>query len=174
MELITYKGKKPQLGTNIFIAEGAKIIGDVKLADNVNIWFNAVLRGDINSILVGENTNIQDNVTCHVDYPPDNLIIGENVTVGHNAILHACIIGSNTLIGMGAIVLSRAKIGKNCVIGAGALVLEATMIPDNSLVVGVPGKVVRQLNEKEIKALEDSAKHYIEVASYYDEGRGNK
>ena len=174
MELINYKGKKPVLGNNVFIAEGARIIGDVKLGDNVNIWFNAVLRGDINSIIVGENTNIQDNVTCHVDNPPDNLIIGENVTVGHNAILHACIIGSNTLIGMGAIVLSRARVGKNCVIGAGALVLEGAMIPDNSLVVGVPGKVVRKLNDTEIKALEESAEHYIEIASYYDEGKTNK
>ena len=86
MELINYRDKNPIVGKNVFIAEGAKVIGDVKLGDNVNIWFNAVLRGDINSILVGENTNIQDNVTCHVDYPPDNLIIGENVTVGHNAI----------------------------------------------------------------------------------------
>ena len=170
MDLIEFKGKKPILGKNVFIAEGAKIIGDVQLGNNVNIWYNAVLRGDINNIIVGDDTNIQDNVTCHVDHPPVNLIIGKSVTVGHNAILHACNIGDNTLIGMGAIVLSRAKIGKNCVIGAGALVLEGAEIPDNSLVVGVPGKVVRKISDEEVKLLKESADHYVALSKEYTEG----
>ena len=129
----------------VFIAPSADVIGNVTLADGVNIWFGAVLRGDDNAINIGENTNIQDNAVVHLDteFP---CTIGSHVTVGHKAIVHGCTIGDNTLIGMGAIILDGARIGRNCLIGAGALVGMNKDIPDNSMVLGVPGKVVRELD----------------------------
>jgi carbonic anhydrase/acetyltransferase-like protein (isoleucine patch superfamily) len=165
MAIIKYKSISPRIEKNVFIAEGAQIIGNVHLKKGANIWYNAVLRGDIESIVIGENTNIQDNVTCHVDYPPDNLIVGDNVTVGHNAILHGCKIGDGSLIGMGAIILSGAKIGKHCVVAAGALVLERQVVPDDSLVVGMPGKIVRKITINEKKKLLKSAIHYQKLGT---------
>lgn len=171
MKLFKLNGQEPVIGKDVFIASGARLIGQVTLEDNVNIWYNAVLRADINSISVGKNSNIQDNVTCHVDFPPDALVIGADVTVGHNVVLHGCVIGDNSLIGMGATVLSGAKIGKNCVVGANALVLENQVIPDNSLAVGMPAKVLRELSDEEINKLRSSAEHYVETArEYINEG----
>ena len=123
--LEAFAGKTPQLGQNVFVANGARVIGDVTLEDNVNIWHNAVLRGDVHPIFIGANTNIQDNSTVHVmhDYPA---IIGRDVTVGHNAIVHGCKVGNNCLIGMGAILLSYCEIGDNCIVAAGSLVPERT------------------------------------------------
>ena len=128
-----------------FVASGAKVIGNVELGENVGIWFNAVVRADKSKIHIGNNSNIQDNCTVHVEKDL-NVYIGDGVTVGHNAIVHGCTVGDNTLIGMGAIIMNRAIIGKNCIIGAGAIVTENAVIPDNSLVIGAPGKVKRELN----------------------------
>jgi len=136
------------------------VIGRVTLKKNVSVWFGAVVRGDVESIIIGENSNVQDGSVLHAD-PGYPLSIGPGVTVGHMAMLHGCEIGSNSLIGIGAVVLNGAKIGRNCLIGARALITEGKVIPDGSLVVGAPGRVVRTLTEDEIKGLTVSADHYV-------------
>ncbi len=144
----------------LFIAQGAVICGDVTMGDKVSVWYNAVLRGDMAPIIIGDETNVQECSVLHVseDIP---LVIGKGVTIGHGAILHSCTIGDNSLIGMGAIVLDGAKIGKNCIIAAGALVTGGTEIPDGSLVMGSPGKVRREMTEAEIEANRRNAEEYI-------------
>ena len=150
------------------VLKGAIVVGNVTLEEDVSIWYNAVLRGDIEPITVKKGSNIQDNVTVHVadGYP---VVVEENVSVGHGAILHGCHIGENTVVGMGAIVLNGADIGKNCTIGAGALITQNTVIPDNSLVIGFPGKVKRTLTSEEVKENYKNAKHYITLAKQYSE-----
>ncbi|WP_342641261.1 gamma carbonic anhydrase family protein [Rhodoligotrophos ferricapiens] len=152
----------PQLppAGDYWVADSAAVIGDVRIARNVSVWFGAVIRGDNDPIHIGENTNIQDNAVLHSDEGVP-LTIGRNVTVGHKAILHGCTIGDNSLIGMNATILNGAKIGCNCLIGAGALIPEGKVIPDNSLVLGMPGKVVRELGEEECQGLVQSAEHYV-------------
>lgn len=145
-----FKNNTPTINTeNCFIAHNATIIGDVTLGNNISIWFNAVVRGDEDKIVIGDNTNIQDGCVLHVDHNFP-LQIGKNVTVGHKAILHGCTIGDQCLIGMNAVVLDRAVIGKNCIIGANALVGQGKTIPDNSLVVGSPGRIMRQVSDDEV------------------------
>lgn len=145
---------------NIFIAPGAHVIGDVLIGENAGIWYNAVVRGDANTITIGDSTNIQDNTTVHTDadYP---VHIGNGVTIGHNAVIHGCTIGDNTVIGMGSIILSGAVIGNNCIIGAGSLVTGKMRIPDNSLAFGNPAKVVRTVSSEEIEANRENARHYV-------------
>ncbi len=153
------ENKKPKnLGEN-WVAPNATIIGDVILEKNTSIWFNATLRGDIENIYVGEGSNVQDGSVLHTD-PGYPLKIGKNVTVGHLVMLHGCTIGDNSLIGIGAVVLNNAIIGKNCVIGAKSLITENKEIPDNSLVVGSPGRVIRKLTNLEIKAIKENAIRY--------------
>jgi len=152
------KGNEP-----LFIADSARIVGDVRIEKNVNIWYGAVLRGDVTFIKIGENTNIQDNAVIHVDHNLPS-IIGANVTIGHSAIVHGARIGSFCLIGMGAIVLSGAEVGRGSIIGAGALVKENEKIPPFSLVVGVPGKILRKLDKSIIVDIKQSAEEYIELA----------
>ncbi|MBE7063149.1 MAG: gamma carbonic anhydrase family protein [Ruminococcaceae bacterium] len=146
----------------LFIAQGAVVCGDVTLGNNVSIWYNAVVRGDMAPITIGDETNIQECCVLHVseDIP---LVLGKGVTVGHGAILHSCTIGDNSLIGMGAIVLDGAKIGKNCIIGAGALVTGGTEIPDGSLVIGSPAKVKREMRPEEIEANQKNAEEYVHL-----------
>lgn len=146
---------------NYWVAPNATLIGKCVLHENSSIWFNAVLRGDNEPITIGENSNIQDGSVLHTDAGIP-LTIGKNVTVGHLAMLHGCEIGDNSLIGIGAVVLNHAKIGKNCIIGAKALIGEGKIIPDNSLVVGAPGRVIRQLEPQQIQFLTLSALHYVE------------
>lgn len=160
------KMEKTSLGKNVWIAEGAAVKGNVILGENVNIWYNAVIRAEINQIVIGKNSNIQDNAVLHVEMEQD-VIVGENVTIGHGAIVHGCRVGDNTLIGMGAIILNRAVIGKNCIIGAGALVTEDKVIPDNSVVIGSPAKIVRNVTEEEIAHNLENAGHYVEAAAAY-------
>ncbi len=143
-----------------WIAPSASVIGRVTLKKNVSIWFGAVARGDVEDIVIGENTNIQDGSVLHAD-PGYPLSIGADVTVGHMAMLHGCQIGSNSLIGIGAVVLNGAKIGRNCLIGARALITEGKEIPDGSLVVGAPGRIARTLSEDEIEGLAQSARRYV-------------
>ena len=145
-----------------FLADGAVVVGDVTLGENVGIWYNAVVRGDTNSIVIGKNTNVQDNATLHTD-KDYKLHIGEGVTIGHNAVVHGCTVGDNTVIGMGSILLSGAVVGKNCIIGAGALVTGKMNIPDGSLVMGSPAKVVRPLLNHEIETNRENAEHYVEL-----------
>jgi len=149
-----------QIHPSVWIAEGAVVVGDVTLAENVSVWFTAVLRGDTESLTVGANSNIQDGAVCHAD-PGFPLIIGEGVTVGHRAIVHGATVGDDSLIGMGAIVLNGATIGDNCIVGAGALVTQNKDFPDNSLILGSPAKVVRALTEDEIAANRRSATEYV-------------
>ncbi len=158
--------KIPQTGKNVYIAQGAVVRGNVTLEENVNVWFNAVIRAETASALIGKNTNVQDNCVLHVDLGA-NLHIGSQVTIGHGAIVHGCTIGDNTLIGMGAIILNHAVIGKNCMIGAGTLVTQNTVIPDNSLVIGNPGKVKRVLTSSEIAEISENATYYVEEAAAY-------
>ena len=145
--------------SSIFIAPNAHIIGNVKIAANCSVWFGTVIRGDNEQISLGAGTNIQENSILHTD-PGFPLSVGKNCTIGHGAILHGCEIGDNSLIGMGATILNGAKIGKLCLIGAGALVTEGKDIPDNSLVLGSPARVVRELDEEARKSLEASGTHY--------------
>ena len=158
----------PALGKEVRVAQGAVVKGNVILGDRVNIWYNAVVRAETAQIIVGEGTNIQDNCVLHVDKAA-KLSIGENVTIGHGAIVHGCTVGSNSLIGMGAIILNHAVIGENCIVGAGALVTENKVIPDNSLVIGSPAKVVRKVTEEEIRDIKNNAAHYIEAAAEWME-----
>jgi len=151
--------KIPIIASDTWVAPDAVLVGDVTVEDAASIWFGAVLRGDNEKILVGQGSNIQEHCVLHTDmgYP---LIIGPGCTIGHKALVHGCVISENTLIGMGAIVLNGAQIGKNCLIGAGALITEGQKIPDGSLVIGSPGKVVRQLDFSAITALRESALLY--------------
>ncbi|OYW34919.1 MAG: gamma carbonic anhydrase family protein, partial [Brevundimonas sp. 12-68-7] len=155
MTVYSLADKKPQLPPEgeYWIAPNAVVVGDVTLKPGASVWFGAVVRGDNDPIVIGENTNIQDGSVLHSD-PGEPLIIGDKVTVGHMAMLHSCTIGDNTLIGIGAVVLGRAVIGRNCLIGANALITEGRVIPDGSLVMGQPGKVVRMLEPGQIAALE--------------------
>lgn len=164
-QLDTFLRKPPTLGQGVYLARGAVVLGDVTLGDNTSVWYNAVLRGDINRIVIGHHSNIQDNAVVHLadDYP---CVIGSWVTVGHSAVVHACTIGDETLIGMGAVVLDGAEVGRQCLIGAKALVTPGTTIPDGSLVMGAPGKVVRALTEKERGELKHWAEKYVHNAAY--------
>jgi carbonic anhydrase/acetyltransferase-like protein (isoleucine patch superfamily) len=161
----TFLRKKPTLGKNVYIAKGAVVFGDVTIGDHSSIWYNAVARGDINRIVVGHHTNIQDNSVLHLadDYP---CIVGNYVTVGHSAIVHACTIGDEVLVGMGATVLDGATIGNQCLIGANSLVTVGTKIPAGSLVLGSPAKVVRKLTAKERAKLKSWAQKYVRYAAY--------
>ena len=164
--IMSYKSLKPSIDNSVYVAPGVVIIGDVKMDQGSSVWFNSVLRGDIDRIHIGKYTNIQDNATVHVmgDHPA---IIGDYVTVGHNAVVHGCTIGNNCLIGMGAILLGYCKIGDNCIVAAGTLITEGKIIPANSMVMGMPGKVVRTLTNEEVKAIRESAINYNLVAQEY-------
>lgn len=161
--IVEYEGHEPKISDSCYISENATIIGRVELEENVNIWYGTVVRGDGNYIEIGKNTNIQDNCIVHIasDYPT---IIGDHVTIGHGAIVHACTIGDNVLVGMGAIILNGAKIGDNVIIGAGSLIPPGKEIPSNTMVMGSPGKVIRELTEKDREVFEKSALNYIELA----------
>jgi len=158
---------KPDLGKNVFIADSAAVIGNVTLGDEVNIWFGAVLRGDMHFIKVGSRSNIQDNAVVHVTTAVSPTTIGENVTVGHGAIIHGCTIEDNCMIGMGSIIMDDAIVGEGSLIGAGALVPPNMKIPPKSLVVGMPGNVVRSVNEAEYEMILERPGEYISLARQY-------
>ena len=153
--------RRVQADGEFWVAPNAVVAGSVHLGANVSVWFNAVIRADHDLITIGENSNIQDGAVLHID-PGKPLTIGRDVTVGHKAMLHGCTIGDNSLIGINAVVLNGANIGRNCVIGANALVTEKMEVPDNSLVLGSPGKVVREVSEEQAMGLTMSARHYVE------------
>ncbi len=170
MSIYELDGVKPVLPEEFhWIAPSAVLIGNIHLSEGVGIWFGSVLRGDNEPIKIGKNSNIQENCVMHTD-PGFPLLIGEGCTIGHKAMLHGCMIGNNSLIGMGATVLNGAKIGNNCLIGANALIPEGKEIPDNSLVVGMPGKVIRQFDEAAVQGLKASALHYVENAKRFSKG----
>jgi len=161
--IINFMDKKPTVEEDVYISETSVIIGDVTLKKNTNVWFGAVLRGDADSIIIGENTNIQENTIIHVD-KNEHVEIGNGCTIGHGAIIHGCKIGNNTLIGMGAIILNGAKIGNNTIVGAGSLVTQNKKFEDGVLIIGNPAKVVRNLTEEEIKNNKKSCLEYIELS----------
>lgn len=154
------------LGKTIFIAKSADVVGKVKLGNFISVWFQAVIRGDVDSITIGDRTNIQDGTVVHVapGYPT---VIGEGVSIGHNAIIHGCEIGDNVLIGMGAIILNGAKIGDNSIVGAGSLVTQGKVFPPNSLIMGSPAKVARALKPEEIQSIRDNAEEYLDTMKGY-------
>ena len=159
--------RRPELaGDEHFIAENATVIGSVRLGHQSSIWFNVVVRGDNDWITIGEGSNVQDGSVLHTD-PGIPLTIGKGVVVGHLVMLHGCNIGDNTLIGIKAIVMNGAKIGRNCIIGANTLIAENKEIPDGSLVLGSPGRIVRQLTPPEIQVITVSAQHYVQNAQRY-------
>ncbi len=163
------RGKKPAIGQNVYLAETATIIGDVQIGDNSSIWFGVVIRGDVNSIKIGNNTNIQDNTVIHATYEKYPAVIGNNVSVGHSAIIHACTIKDNVLVGMGAIIMDNATVEEGAIIAAGAVVTPGTVVEKNSLYAGVPAKKIKNLDEKTIEAsVKATAQRYQMYTQWYN------
>ena len=164
-QLKRFLRKTPKLGKGVYIARGAVVLGDVTLGDRSSVWYNAVVRGDINRIVVGKGSNIQDNAVLHLadDFP---CLVGDYVTVGHSAVVHACTVGDEVLVGMGAVILDGAIVGAQSIIGAKALVTQGTKIPPGSLVLGAPARVVRPLTAKERRGLKAWAVKYVQNAAY--------
>jgi len=167
--ILPYKGISPTLHPTVFTVETAQIIGDVEIGEDSSVWFNAVVRGDVNYIRIGKRTNVQDNSVLHVTHDTHPLVIGDDVTIGHSVTLHGCTIKGRSLIGMGAVILDGAVVEEDTVIGAGALVTEGMVVPSGSLVVGVPGKVRRELSDEERDGLLQSAQNYIGYSNAYRE-----
>ena len=160
--------KMPKVDKDTFVADSASVIGDVELADGVNIWFGAVLRGDLEKISIDSGSNVQDNSTIHTDFGIP-CRVGKNVTVGHNVILHSCDIDDNVIVGMGSTVLNGAKVGKNCLIGANSLVTHKLPYEDGVLIMGQPAKIIRKLTEDQIKHIFDNADHYVKNGRHFKE-----
>jgi carbonic anhydrase/acetyltransferase-like protein (isoleucine patch superfamily) len=171
MAIYELDGHAPELpgDRNCFIADSATVIGRVRLSSAVTIWFGAVLRGDNDLIEIGEGSNIQDNVTCHVD-PGFPLRIGKNCTIGHNAIVHGCTIEDGALIGMGSIVMNGARVGRGSVVGAGAVITEGKEFPEYSLIIGAPARVVRTLDAAQVEKMGGAARSYIAKGPHYRNG----
>ena len=169
MAIYALDGAAPHMADSAWVADSAQVMGNISLAADTSVWFGAVLRGDTETIDIGEGSNIQDACVLHADvgFP---LTVGKHVTVGHQVMLHGCTIGDESLIGIGAIVLNGAKIGKNCLVGAGALVTEGKEFPDGSMILGSPAKAVRVLSPEQIAGLRRSAQHYVENARRYQAG----
>lgn len=166
--ILPLKGFTPKLGENCFIAVNATIVGDVIMGNDCSIWFNAVVRGDVNSIIIGDKVNIQDGVCIHCTFEKTKTIIGNNVSIGHNAIVHGCTIEDNVLVGMGAIIMDNAYIEKNALIAAGAVVLEGTRVEAGSIYAGVPAKKVKSLAPETFKDKNERiANNYIKYASWF-------
>lgn len=170
----TYKGITPSIHPTAFIEDSALIIGDVEIGEYSSVWFNAVIRGDVNYIRIGKRTNIQDGSILHVTRDTHPLFIGDNVTIGHNVTLHGCRIKDRCLIGMGAIVLDGAEVGEDSIIGAGAVVAEETIIPPMTLALGIPAKPKRELTHEEVKMIKGYAENYIEYFKTYKMNLGVK
>jgi carbonic anhydrase/acetyltransferase-like protein (isoleucine patch superfamily) len=163
-----YKDYYPKIDKTAYISDSSVVIGRVKIGKNSSVWDCTVLRGDIDEIIIGDNSNVQDGSILHVNEGIP-LHIGNGVTIGHGVKLHGCKIGDNSLVAIGAIVLNGAVIGKNCIIGAGAVVTQNAFIPDNSMVFGIPGKVIRELKQEEIESNRENSKSYCELAKNYIE-----
>lgn len=165
---IPYNGITPKVHESVFVAPGAYIIGDVTIGEDSTVWFNTILRGDDGPIEVGKRCSIQDNSTIHL-YEGSPVLIGDDVTIGHNVILHGCKIGSNSIIGMGSTLLDNVEVGEECIIGANTLLAGGIKIPPRSLVIGSPGKVVRELTDKDLELLQYSSKNYVQKGKEYKE-----
>ncbi len=167
MPIYEFKGKRPKIGSNVFIADNAAVIGDVELGDNVSIWFSCTLRGDVFPIRVGARTNIQDGSVIHVTEGMASTTIGCDVTVGHMAMIHGCTIGDGALVGMGSVVLDHATIGEKCFLAGGSLVVPNSNLPPKTMCMGRPAKAVRPLTDEDFAWLVGSAKHYDDLAAIY-------
>lgn len=165
--ILSYKGIYPKLHQSVFVVESAIIIGDVEIGEYSSVWFNAVIRGDVNYIRIGYRTNIQDLCMLHVTKDTHPLILGNEITVGHSVTLHGCTIKDRCLIGMGATILDAAVVGEDCIIGAGALVTEGSVIPPGTLAIGFPAKPKRDLTDAERARIKQSAQNYIDYARTY-------
>jgi gamma-carbonic anhydrase len=163
------RGFTPKFGSNCFLADNATVIGEVEMGDNCTVWFNAVVRGDVHSITVGNNSNIQDGAVIHGTYQKANTIIGSNVSIAHNAVVHGCRVEDNVLIGMGAIVMDNAVIGTNSVIAAGAVVLPGTIVEPNSVYAGMPAKKVKDISSEMKDVIARTAKNYPMYAGWFKE-----
>ncbi|RYG03319.1 MAG: gamma carbonic anhydrase family protein [Chitinophagaceae bacterium] len=158
----------PQFGSNCFLAPNSTIVGDVIMGDDCSVWFNAVIRGDVNSIRIGNKVNIQDGAVIHCTFKKTQAIIGNNVSIGHNAIVHGCIVSDDVLIGMGAIVMDNAQIGSNSIIAAGAVVLEGTIVEPGSIYAGVPAKKVKEVSEAHISGeINRIADNYLKYSGWF-------
>jgi carbonic anhydrase/acetyltransferase-like protein (isoleucine patch superfamily) len=167
-KLYAFDGRTPIVHKTVFLAGGSHVIGDVVLEENVSVWFNAVVRGDVERVRVGKNTNIQDNATVHVTHFSNPTWIGENVTIGHGAVIHGCTIKNGALIGMKAVVLDRAVVGEESLVAAGSVVLGGTIIPSGVLAAGIPAKVIRPLSEKEKEeVVKSGATNYMMYVQHY-------
>jgi gamma-carbonic anhydrase len=163
----TFKGKTPIIPPSCFVEETAVVIGDVVMGEDSSVWFNAVIRGDVNYIRIGHRTNVQDLCMLHVTHDTRPLVIGTEVTVGHHVVLHGCTINDRVLIGMGAIIMDGSVIGEDSVVGAGALVTENTVVPPKSLVLGSPARVRRPATDKELAWIKESAANYVRYSRQY-------
>jgi carbonic anhydrase/acetyltransferase-like protein (isoleucine patch superfamily) len=173
ISLLSFCGKIPVVHPTVYVADGARVIGDVEIGEKSSIWFHAVLRGDVNSIRIGTRTNIQDAAVLHVTQKTHALSIGCDVTVGHRAVLHGCTVEDGCLIGMGAILLDGAIVRTHSMVAAGALVLQGMEIPEGVLAAGVPAQVKRVLTEQEKESIMQSAREYVETASLYHKEQAN-
>jgi carbonic anhydrase/acetyltransferase-like protein (isoleucine patch superfamily) len=166
--ILPVKGISPEIPESCFVAPNATIVGDVQMGQDCSVWFNAVVRGDVNSIRMGNKVNVQDGACIHCTYEKTKTIIGNNVSIGHNAIVHGCTVEDNVLIGMGAIVMDRVKIGQNSIIAAGAVVLEDTEVPPGSIFAGVPAKKVKDISQDLLKGeVERIANNYLMYSSWF-------
>ena len=166
--ILPVNNKKPQFGTNIFIADNATIVGDVVMGNDCSVWFNAVIRGDVNYIKIGDKVNVQDGVIIHCTFEKNATEIGSNVSIGHNAIVHGCVIKDNVLIGMGAIVMDKCVVNSNSIIAAGAVVLEDTIVEANSIYAGVPAKKIKELPKDSLhQEIERIAGNYVKYSSWF-------
>lgn len=162
IKLFPYLDKFPKLGKNVFLASGAKIVGEVEIGNDTSIWYNTVIRGDVNFVAIGKMTNVQDSSTLHVTNGKFPLIIGDKVTIGHSVVLHGCILKNLCLIGMRAVILDGAIVEENSMVAAGSVVTPGFVVPSGKLVAGVPGKVIRDLQVEELEEFEKSAARYVE------------
>ena len=165
----TVRGDEPRFGLNCFLADNAVVVGEVSMGNNCTVWFNAVVRGDVNSIAIGDNTNIQDGAVIHGTYEKANTVIGSNVSIAHNAVVHGCTLEDNVLIGMGAIVMDGCVVGKNSVIAAGAVVLPGTQVPEGSVFAGVPARRVKDIGDDMKAVIVRTARNYPMYASWFRE-----
>ena len=166
--ILPVKGIMPAIGNNCFIAPNATIVGDVIMGDDCSVWFNAVIRGDVNSIRMGNKVNVQDGAVLHCTYQKTKVVIGNNVSIGHNAIVHGCVIADNVLVGMGAIVMDNVQVGSNCIIAAGAVVLENTIIESGCIYAGVPAKKVKNISEELISGeINRIADNYLMYSGWF-------
>lgn len=166
-QLFPFDGHLPRLGTEVFIADTARVIGKVDLGDQVSIWFGAVLRGDVGKITIGARSNVQDLACVHMSRGISDAVIGADVTIGHGAIVHGAVVGDGCLIGMGSILLDNAHVGAECIVGAGAVLTANKQIPPRSLVIGNPARVVRELRPDEVEQGRRGAQGYVELAARY-------